>query len=61
MLVTEGPTLPTLALRQVVRYVRYTGRGANAVATAARDSSGSYANCRAAGTNVVPRLNLGER
>jgi hypothetical protein len=26
MLVTQGPTLPTWALQQVVDYLRYTGR-----------------------------------
>jgi len=37
MLVTQGPTLPTWALQQVVGYLRYTGRHVDVVATAARD------------------------
>jgi len=32
-----GPTLPTWTLQQVVGYLGYTGRGANAVAKAALD------------------------
>ncbi len=32
-----GPTLPTWALQQVVGYLRYTGRDANGVTTAARN------------------------
>jgi len=34
-----GPRLPTWALQQVDGYLRYTGRGTNIVAEAARDSS----------------------
>ena len=37
MLVTQGPTLPTWALQQVVGYPGYTGRDANVDAKAARD------------------------
>src|SRR5258708_7425115 len=45
-----GPTLPTWALQQVVGYLRYIGRDANAVAKAARDPSrtwfGTVATCK---------------
>jgi len=37
MLVTQGPTLPTWALQQVVGYLTYSGRDANVVAKAALD------------------------
>src|SRR5258707_8767917 len=37
-----GPTLPTWALQQVVGYLRYTGRDANAVAKAARDPKQTF-------------------
>jgi hypothetical protein len=37
-----GPTLPTWALQQVVGYLRYIGRDANAVAKAARDPKQTF-------------------
>ena len=39
----RGPTLPTWALQQVVGYLRYTGRDANAVAKAALDPNRPFA------------------
>jgi hypothetical protein len=58
MLVTHGPTLPTWALQQVVGYVRHTGRDANVVAKAARDSKQSWAwepSCKHESHNSLAR------
>jgi len=46
-----GPTLPTWALQQVVGYLRYIGRDANAVAKAARDPKRYFGPMR--GSRIV--------
>src|SRR4029077_15168863 len=45
MLVTQGPTLPTWALQQVVGYLGYTGRGPDALTTAALDPQQASTAC----------------
>jgi len=44
--VAIGPVLPTWAVQQVVGYLRYTGRAADVVVTAAHDPEQKFAAAR---------------
>jgi hypothetical protein len=50
-----GPGLPTGAMQEVGCYVRYTGRGPNVLAKAARDPKPTFATASAVSKDALCR------